>query len=229
MKSPLLALPLLLAACGAPLDDAPDEARQAASTDAWQGLYALRASGTSYVLNPLGSAKVSCAYSVFSPANPQPECTFGRVTFTTLPLSAARRQQVIDRVAAEPAEESRVSVIVKGRFVIRTAPIAGVREFQVLAAYMAPSARTHGAATWYVGGAPSGGYYPLRTINSELTGLTGLTLPTRLTWVGPVAERPASYPVDSVVALARIYSVGGAGSFGPFAADLDQRFLRVVD
>jgi hypothetical protein len=229
MKKLLLATSLLLAACGAPVDDEPvDATHQAASTDAWQGLYALRASGTSYVLNPLGSAKVSCALTALSPANPQPECTFARVNFATLPLSAARRQQVIDRVALEPVEESRVSVIVKGRFVSSRA-LPNYREFQVLAAYMAPSLRTHGAATWYVGGAASGGYYPLRTINSDLTGLTGLTLPTRFTWVGPVAERPSSYPVDSVVALARIYSVGTPGSFGPFAADVDQRFVRVTN
>lgn len=228
-KLPLLALPLLAVACGAAADDAPDTAAQAASTDAWQGLYTLRGAGSSIVLNPLGSATVSCASTVFAAANPQPECAFGRVVFTTLPLSAARRQQVIDRVAAEPAEASRASVIVKGRFVVRTAPIPGAREFQVLAAYMAPSVRTHGSSAWYVGGAPAGGYYPLRTVNSDLTGLTGLALPTQLTWVGPAAEAPASYPADSLVALTRLYSVGTSGSFGPFAGNADQRFLRVVD
>lgn len=228
MKSPLLALPLLLAACGAPADDVPDETHQAASTDAWQGLYALRGSGSSYVINPLGNATVSCHASVLSAPNPQPECTFGRVVFTTLPLSAARRQQVIDRIALEPVEESRVSVVVKGRFASRAAQL-GLREFQVLAVYMAPSIRTHGLATWYVAGASSGGYTPLRTLNSELVGLTTLTLPTSLTWVGPAAESPASYPADSLVALTRIYSVGAPGSFGPFAANADQRFLRVVN
>ncbi len=229
MNKLLLALPLLAAACGAAPDEATDSAAQAASTDAWQGLYALRRSGASYVINPLGSATINCAANVFSPVNKQAECTFGRVTFATLPLSAARRQQVIDRVALEPVEESRVSVVVKGVFVIRTAPLAGAREFQVVAAYMAPSVRTHGSSSWYVGGAPAGGYHPLRTVNSDLTGLTGLTLPTQLTWVGPTAEAPASYPADSLVALTRIYSVGASGSFGPFAANADQRFLRVVD
>jgi hypothetical protein len=229
MKQLFLAAPLLLAACGAPVDDEPAEAtRQAASSDAWQGLYALRASGTSYVLNPLGSAKVSCALTALSPANPQPECTFARVTFATLPLSAARRQQVIDRIALEPVEESRISVIVKGRFVSARA-LPNYREFQVLAAYLAPSMRTHGASTGYVGGLPAGGYYPLQTINSDLTGLTGLTLPTRFTWVGPASELPASYPVDSIVALTLLRSLGSTGSLGPFAANVDQRFVRVVN
>jgi len=67
------------------------EARQALSTDSWQGVYALRASDASYVLNPLGSAKVSCATSLFVTSTPQTERAFGRGNFATLGLSAARR------------------------------------------------------------------------------------------------------------------------------------------
>lgn len=218
-----------LAAC-APVEDDTEptaEARQALSTDSWQGIYALRASGTSYILNPIGNAKVSCAASVLFPSTPQTECTFGRVNFSTLGLSAARQQQVVTRLQTEPAEESRVSVIVKGRFVIRTTPLAGQREFQVLAAWMAPSVRTHGAAIYYASALTSP-WFLLRPLNTDLTGLVGLNLQARFVWTGPASERPV-FAADNFVAVAGVRSLGGTGAFGPFEASVDQYFARVRD
>ncbi len=218
-----------LAACAPVEDDAEPtgEARQALSTDSWQGVYALRASGTSYILNPLGNAKVSCATSVFVTSTPQSECAFGRVNFASLGLSAARRQQVVTRLQTEPAEESRVSVIVKGQFVSRTTPVPGQREFQVLAAWMAPSVRTHGAAIYYAS-ALSSPWFLLRPVNTELTGLVGLNLQARFVWAGPAAEQPV-FTADNFVAVAGVRSLGTSGAFGPFEARVDQYFTRVRD
>lgn len=209
---------LVLAGCGGAELEPWAQQEQALQSEAWQNLFAIRATGEVYTLNPLGSASVYCPTT----RSNQYECTMTKVSFAALGLADAQVQQLKARLQSESADERLISVVVKGRYQTRYA-LPPVTQFSVEAAYWAPSVRVHAPATWYVAGSLS-----LKPVNGDFSGLSTLTLPARTVWVGPAAERPASFPSDSLVSVAAMQNLGGPGHFGPFEARVDQLFRRIT-
>lgn len=231
-SSVLAALLLLVPACGdefEPTEAAVPETgvtRSELLTDPNQLIFAVRKIDPyTFGINPIGNYSVLCPDGIY-----RTECTVSRLRLSDTGLSLTRQSQLLARIAAEPASESSASVLFKGVLVnvrdTRTTPTTSYFEFRATAAYWAPSVRTHASLFNYVLGAPSGGFQPATSVNTDLAprgGGLNLTYPVQINWVGPTGERPANYPADSFVTVSAYRVLSG----GQFALDVNQRFVRV--
>lgn len=233
------ALALCLWACGPADEPCVDEAScgsslaeshaQALVTDPWENVFAVRRSGTSsYAANPIGEAGITCPDGVR-----RSECVVSRLNFGQAGLSGTRVQTLLSRIASEPTAEGSASVLLKGLLVRvrdhRTDPPLTYNELRVSAAYLAPAIRPHGATLRYVETGIVDGFQLTKGVNVDLlTRTLNPSVYTRLRWVGPSAERPSSYPVDTFVAYGTWRYLGEPSLFGPVELDVDQRFARVL-
>lgn len=235
---------LSASACGAGADDLSHDStgaheaetatlRSELATDPNQYIFAVRRiNATTYGINPVGDYSALCPDGIY-----RTECQVSRLRLTDTGLSTTRQNQLLTRIASEPAAESSASVLFKGSLVNvrdnRTNPPTNYFEFRATAAYWAPAVRAHAGTFSYVaGGVQSNGYQPAKGVNTDLAprgGGLNLTYQVLFNWVGPSLERPTSYPADSFVTVVTYRPLPGAGSLGPFVFDVDQRFVRVTN
>lgn len=236
MKSNLLLLSVFLvaAACG-PAEDSSAEfsvVEQPLATDPWQNLFSVRGSGSNFIVNPVGTMSITCPDGAF-----RSECAVSRLNLArNSALNSERQQQVLNRVAVEPADEARISVIMKGLFVsvrdTRYEPPLTYVEFRVSAVYVAPSIVTHATSTLYAVSDVVDGLQAARSINSDLLP-RGISIPyaARFRWVG-AGTAPTSYPADSLASVSAYRAItGGTGGlgWGPYEFDVNQQFKRLVN
>lgn len=192
--------------CGAPDPEAVGEETEALVTDPFQYVFAVRRSSPyAFTIEPAGNFLYTCLNGV-----PATSCQTSRLNLTPTGLSVAKQQEIINRIATEPAGDASNSVLLKGNLVTvrdrRTNPPTTYDEFRATAAYMAPTARSHATTYLWVDHAvntSSGVVYHYYYVNTDLSPSLPRTIYVApFTWVGPAAETPASYPNDSFVTSA---------------------------
>jgi hypothetical protein len=196
----------------------------------WKHVFAVRGSGTSFVVNPLEDAMIECPDGV-----KRAECVVSAIRLSATQLSASRQRAVLARIAGESADEGAISVILKGGWLTirdhRTQPPTTTYTFNATVVHWAPTARAHAPSHAWVedGRRPDGHQSVTWRLNPELRG--GRFYPrypnTRLFWVGP-GTGPSSFSGDTFISVRQWrYLDIGAGLGNPVHADVDQYFTRV--
>ncbi len=220
-------------ACGVGVQDASSdelaEQEQALLSDPWQGIYALRSTGPgAFIYNPIGTMSVPCFDGVW-----RQECPVARLNFGATGLSVQRQQEVLTRLAAEPADEGSVSILVKARPIHVRDHTTGDQydELRLSVVYRAPTVRAHGGLFLYVASPPDNGFQASHALNSDLASRTiDLAYRSRFRWVGPATQTPSSYPVDDLFTVASYRLLDPDSQFPiTYEFSVDQRFRRVVN
>jgi hypothetical protein len=223
-----------LLACGSPLPGEPSESEEVLQSeqelisDPWQLIFGLRrTSPTTFTVNPIGEMFLTCFDGVS-----RLECPVERLNFGPSGLNAVRQQELLTRIASEPADEGSLSVLVKAQMVRVRDHTTGesYQELRISAAYRASSVRAHAIKYLYVNTPPVNGYQGVHGLNSDLMSRAiDIEYPARFRWTGPIPV-PTSYPADNFYTFSGYRLVEGGGSLsGPYEFDLDQRFRRVIN